>query len=150
MKEIFVKTCGLHSGNIVRLAEELRKWLPHASVYVQMNPRRLVVCRGSTATVINEGDVFSLVQRHNFSHGMINEIVNHTEKRDTVKVTIGDREFLIETFVAEVVGDTENMKFRLTCLNNPEDSEDFDDYASLSNRINEHLWYLVDKRLLII
>lgn len=150
MKEIFCKTCGLHSGNIVKLAEEIRKWLPHASVYIQMNPRRIVVCRGATATVINDGDVFSLVQRLNFSHGMIHEIVNHSEKMNTVKVTIGDHEFLIETFVAEIVGDTENMKFRLTNLNCPENSEDFDDYASLSNRINEYLWYTVEKRLLIL
>lgn len=149
MQEIeFVRTCALYEGNCIKLAEEIRRWLPHASVYVQLNPRRLVVCRGATATVINDGDIFSLVKRH--KEQSFNDIINHTEKRDTVKVTIGDREFLIETFVAKTVGDTENMKFRLTCLFNPEDSEDFDDYASLSNRINEHLWYIVDKRLLIV
>lgn len=146
---IFCKTCSLHEGNLVRLAEEVRKWMPHASVYVQMNPKRIVVCRGAVATVINEGDVFSLVQQFPFG-ATIHEIVNHSEKRDNVYVSIENNHFFIETFVAKTVGDTENMKFRLTCLFDPDLSMDFDDYASLSNKLNEYLWDTVDLRLLKI
>lgn len=144
---IYVKTCCLQNGNSMKLIEEIKKWLPHASVYVQIHPLRAVVCRGAIATVINEGDVFSLVQRH--TNGVLaHDVVNHSEKRDSVRINIGDKDFLIETFIANTVGDTENMKFRLTYLFAPELSRDFDDFASLSNVFIEHLWNDVDKRLL--
>ena len=146
---VFCKTCSLHDGNLVRLAEEIRKWMPHASVYVQMNPKRIVVCRCATATVINEGDVFSFIQIVSPTTGnKHHDIVNHSEKRDSVYVSIENNQFFIETYVAKTVGDTENMKFRLTCLFDPDLSMDFDDYASLSNKLNEYLWDEVSTRLM--
>ena len=141
---IFVRTCSLLPWNQLRLAEDPRKWLPHASVYVQNHPLRVVVCNGSIAIVINETDIFSFVKRSG-----VHDIVNHSEKQGKVKVSIGDKDFLIEAFVAKTVGDTENMKFRLTFLFNPEISRDFDDYASLSNELNNYLWDSVNGRLLI-
>lgn len=146
---IFVKTCAFHDGDIIKFNEEIRKWLPYASVYVQMTPRRLVICRGAIATVINEGDVFSLVQRHT-NNGLTHDIINHTEKKSSVFVHIAGRDFLIETFVDKVVGGTENMKFMLVCLTNPELSREFDDYASLSNELNNYIWDAVDKRLMTL
>ena len=146
---VFCKTCSLHDGNLIRLSEEIRKWLPYASVYVQMTPKRIVVCRNATATVINEGDVFSLIQKTTVG-SVHNDIVNHSEKKDTVYVFIENNHFFIETYVAKTIGDTENMKFRLTCLFDPDLSMDFDDYASLSNKLNEYLWNAVDLRLLKI
>lgn len=141
---IFVRTCSLLPWNQCRLAEDLRRWLPHASIYVQNHPLRIAVCNGSVAIIINETDIFSFVQRS----GRVHDIINHSEKQNKVKVSIGDKDFLIETFVAKTVGDTENMKFRLTCLFDPELSRDFDDYASLSNELNNYLWDSVDRRLM--
>ena len=143
---VFCRTCSLLPWNHIKLAEDIRTWLPHASVYVQSHPCRIVICRGDTATVINQTDIFSFVQR--YSGKTRNDIVNHSEKRGTLKVTIGDCDFLIETFVAKTVGDTENMKFRLTCLFDPDLSMDFDDYASLSNKLNEYLWDKVSVELM--
>lgn len=146
---IFCKTCGLTSENYIRVADEIRKWLPFASVYVQSKPFKVVVCRSVIATVINEGDVFSFVQR--YSNGeKRNDVINHSEKRDAVYVAVERNQFLIEVYVATTVGDTENMKFRLTCLTNPEISRDFDDYASLSNELNNYMWDEVSKRLTIL
>lgn len=146
---IFCRTCSLLDYNAVRLSEDIRKWIPHASVYMQNHPLRIVVCRGAIATVINATDIFSFVHRYSMGKS-IPDIVNHSEKRDTVKVSINGSDFLIETFVAKTVGDTENMKFRLTCLFDPDLSMDFDDYASLSNKLNDYLWNAVDTRLLTI
>ena len=148
MKEtIYCSTCALQLGTLMTLAERIRKWLPNASVYVQMNPKRIVVCRDSTCTVINEGDVFSFVQRYD---GKQNDIINHSEKQDTVRVSIGDRDFLIETFVAYECDGTENMKYRLTDLTYPDLSKDFDFYTALKEELNSILWKVVDRRLMTI
>ena len=148
LETIYCKTCGLHSENHIKLAEDIRKWIPQATVYIQNNPCRIIVCRGVLATVINDGDVFSFVQRSNGEKSRCHDIVNHSERQYTVKVNINDDEFLIETFVYKVVGDTENVKFRLTCLNEPNLSGDFDDYESVKNRLNAFLWEAVDSRCL--
>lgn len=139
---VFVKTCGLHEANCTRLADEIALWIRHSSVYVQNNPCRIIVCRDDIATIINEGDVFSFVQKHNSqAYGVpLQDIINHSEKRDTLKVDIGRHHFLIETFVAKKVGDTENMKFRVTDLCNPVLSKDFDDRASLDKELSNCLW----------
>mgnify|MGYP003293438053 CR=1 FL=1 len=147
---IFVHSCSLHDGNFLRVSDDLRKWFPQDSIYARSHPARLIVCRGSIATVINEGDVFSFVRRKDGSGTYRNEIINHSEKRDSVYVSIENNHFFIETFVAKIVGGTENMKFRLVCLSDPDLSMDFDDYASLSNKLNEYLWDAVDLRLLKI
>ena len=146
---IFCKTCYLHEGSLLRLAEEIRKWLPYASVYVQSHPTRIVVCKGAIATVLNDGNLFSFVQRHTNGEKR-HDIINHSEKRDSVHVSIENRHFLVETYVATTVGDTENMKFRLTCLTYPELSRDFNDYASLSNELNNYMWDEVSKRLMTL
>lgn len=135
---IFVKTCSLNEGNLIKLADEVREWIPHSNVYVQNEPCRIVVCYNNIATVIKNGDVFSFVQRYK---GVFkNEIVNHSEKRDAVKVSIDYWDFIIESFVYKTVGSTENMKYRLTCLNSPDLSGEFDDYISVMNRLSEFLW----------
>ena len=145
---IFCRTCGLSDHNAIKLYEDIKKWLPHSSVYIQNTPLRIVVCRGAIATVISDGDVFSFVQRHN--EATINDIINHSEKRDTVYISIENRHFLIETYVYKTIGHTDNMKFRLTCLTEPELSQDFDDYASLSNELNNYMWYTVSTRLMTL
>ena len=144
----FVKTLGLSSDTCIKAYEEVRKWLPDASVYVRVDPSRIVVCRNSIATVIEDGDVFSLVQRE----GRMHDIINHSDKRDSVYVAIESKHFLIETFIAKAVDNTEKTKYRLTCLTAPELSRDFDDYASLSNMICYFLWdaILVEKRLITL
>lgn len=144
---IYCKTCGLYEHNCVELTKEIRRWIPQASVYIQNHPCRVIVCRGILATVINEGDVFSFVQRKMGEQSMSYDIVNHSEKLNTVKVTIGDNDFLIETFDAPTDDGSDKIKFRLTCLFNPKLSEEFDDYASVSNRISNYLWDSVSKKL---
>ena len=146
---VFVKTCGLHEANCTRLADEIALWIHRSSVYVQNNPCRIIVCRDDIVTIINEGDVFSLVQKHDSqAYGSpMHDIINHSEKRYTLKVYIGRHHFLIETFVYNKVVDTENIKFRMTDLCNPELSKDFDDYASLNKELNNYLWASVDEVL---
>ena len=146
---IFVHSCSLHDGNYLRISDDLRKWFPNGTVYAQSHPPRLVVCRGAIATVINDGDVFSFVRRKDGSGKYRNEIINHSEKRDSVYVAIENQHFLIETYVYKRVGDTENMKFRLTCLTQPEISKEFDDYTSLSNELSNYMWDEVSKGLIV-
>ena len=135
---VFVRTCSLADYNLLTLAEDIRKWIPNSSVYVQNEPCRIVVCYSNIATVINVGDVFSFVQR--FKGVYKNEVINHSEKRETVRVTIDSWDFLIEVFVYKTVGATENMRYRLTCCNDPDLSGEFDDYSSLFNRLSEFMW----------
>lgn len=145
---VYVRTVGVDNRNFMRVAEDIREWLIDSTVYVQQSPARIIVIHqgGSVCTVINEGDVISLTKR---GSGSTHKIVNHTEKRDAVKVKIGSLDFIIETFVAEVVGTTENMKFRLTCLTDINLSGEFDDYESVKERLNEFLWEAVESGLMI-
>lgn len=147
-ENIFVRTVGLDSDNLLPIAEDLRKWLVGSSVYVQTDPARLVVvyAGGSVCTVINEGDIISFMKR---ATGSNHYIINHTEKKQCVHVKIGDNSFVIETFVYETVGNTDNMKFRLTCLNEPDLSGTFDDYESVKERLNEFLFEAVDERCIV-
>lgn len=148
-ENIYVRTVGLDCRNYIKIAEDLRKWLVGSSVYVQNEPCRIVVVYrgGSACTVINEGDVFSFMQR---ATGSNRYIINHSEKQETVRVKISSYDFIIEAFVYTTVGTTENMKFRLTCLNEPDLSGEFDDYEALKERLNEFLWEAVDVRLMTI
>lgn len=145
---VFYRTCSLLSYNQCRLANDIRKWLPHASVYVQNHPLRVAICYGSTATIINETDIFSFVQRYS-DNGKVHDIINHSEKQGTVKVSIGKLDFLIETFTSRTVEGTENMRFRLTCLTELDLSGDFDDYEAVKDRLNEFLWEAVEGKLCI-
>ena len=145
---VFVRTVGIDHRNYIKIAEDLRKWIVGSSVYVQNDPVRLVVmyAGGYCCTVINEGDVISFVQRATgSSHG----IINHSDKKDTVRVTIGSYDFVIETFIYSTVGTTDNMKFRLTCLNEPNLSGEFDDYVAVKERLNEFLLESVVEVLII-
>lgn len=145
-ENIFVRTVGLDSNNLVKIAKDLKNWLWYADVYVQNDPIRIVVICKEYCTVINEGDVFSFMQ--NTKIGM-KYVINHSEKQETVKVKISTYDFIIETFVYETVGTTENRKFKLICLTDPDLSGEFDDYEALKERLNEFLWEAVDGRLLV-
>lgn len=147
-ENIFVRTVRLYSDNLLFIAKYLRRWLVGSSVYVQNDPARIIVvyAGGSVCTVINEGDVISFMQR---ATGSNHYIINHSEKKQCVHVKIGDNSFVIETFVYETVGDTDNMKFRLTCLNEPDLSGTFDDYESVKERLNEFLLEAVDERCIV-
>lgn len=135
-ENVYVRTVGLDCHNYIKIANDLRKWLTDSTVYVQNDPVRIVVIYADCGVVINEGDVFSFMQK---ATGRKHYIVNHSEKRDTVRVKISSYDFIIETFVYSTVGSTENMKFRLTCLNEIDLSGEFDDYEALKNRLNEFL-----------
>lgn len=145
-ENIYVRTVALDCRNYIKIAEDIRKWVSSSTVYVQNDPVRIVVVYGEYCTVINEGDVFSFMQK---SSGRKHYINNHSEKHDTVRVKISSYDFIIETFVYETVGSTENMKFRLTCLNEPDLSGEFDDYEAVKDRLNEFLWEAVDARCLV-
>lgn len=145
-ENIYVRTVALDCRNYIKIAEDIRKWLSSSTVYVQNDPVRIVVVFAEYCTVINEGDVFSFMQK---SSGRKHYIINHSEKHDTVRVRISSYDFIIETFVYETVGTTENMKFRLTCLNEPDLSGEFDDYEAVKERLNEFLWEAVDARCLV-
>ena len=64
-ENIFVRTVGLDSDNLLPIAEDLRKWLVGSSVYVQADLARLAVvyAGGSVCTVINKGDIISFMKR---------------------------------------------------------------------------------------
>lgn len=142
----YVRTVALNRTNSTIIAQNIQDWIRRSSVFVQNEPTRIVVCYDNVATVINEGDVFSFTKNElNGKH----YIVNHSEKRNTVRVKIGDNEFAVEAFTYKILGSTENMKFRLTCLNEPNLSGEFDDYVTLRNRLNEFLWEALDRGLLI-
>ena len=135
-ENIYVRTVGLDCHNYIKIANDLRKWLTDSTVYVQNDPVRITAICDGYGVVINEGDVFSFMQK---ATGKKHYIINHSEKRNTVRVKISSYDFIIETFVSSTVGSTENMKFRLTCLNEIDLSGEFDDYEALKNRLNEFL-----------
>lgn len=59
------------------------------------------------------------------------------------KVQVGKLTFTISAYCYKKVGMTENMKFRLVCKQNPEFSGEFDDYQSLMDELNKHIFSLV-------
>ena len=146
-ENIYVRTVGLDCRNYIKIANDLRKWLTGSTVYVQNDPVRIVVVYAECCTVINEGDVFSFMQK---ATGRKHYIVNHSEKQEAVRVKISSYDFIIEAFVYATVGSTENMKFRLTCLNEIDLSGEFDDYEALKDRLNEFLWEAVDAKVMMI
>lgn len=62
-------------------------------------------------------------------------------KKVTIKV--GKLTFLVSSFCYKKVGMTENMKFRLECREVPLYGGVFDDYKSLMDKLNEHIFNLV-------
>ena len=153
-RTIYCRTVGLDSRNILAIAKDITSWLDayKPKVFVQNDPCRLVVVYNDVCTVINEGDIFSFIEREGDIdiHRMKQHFIeNHTEKRKTVHVQIQENLFVIESFVFCKCGDTENMKFRLTCLNEPDLSETYDDYAGVKKRLEEFLWQSCDEVLFV-
>lgn len=52
---------------------------------------------------------------------------------------IGEYTFHISLFCAVKVGDTENMKFRLECDQNPDHGGEFDDFEGLNSHVTKFL-----------
>ena len=132
MKEnIYVKTTSLDRVNFQRAFNDCKEWLNDCKVYLVKNPLKIVVIGVNKCTIINEGDVFSLIQKQvNRKH----DIEKHSGNKNPVWVSIRNLNFIIETTVGE-----EALTFRLTCLDEPDLSGVFNDYDSLRDRLNEFL-----------
>ena len=64
-------------------------------------------------------------------------------KKATIKV--GKLTFLVSSFCYKKVGMTENMKFRLECREAPLYGGIFDDYKTLMDELNKHIFNEVIK-----
>ena len=62
-----------------------------------------------------------------------------SEKDTRFPLQIGDYTFHVSLFCALKVGDTENMKFRLECDQNPDHGGEFDDFEGLKNHLTKFL-----------
>ena len=63
------------------------------------------------------------------------------QKKAVIKVD--NLTFIVSSFCYQKVGMTENMKFRLECKENPTLDGVFDDYKSLMDKLNEHIFNAV-------
>ena len=62
-------------------------------------------------------------------------------KKAVIKVE--DKTFLVSSFCHERIGFTENMKFRLECLECPLLGGVYDDYQSLMDELNKYIFNAV-------
>lgn len=150
---IFVRTIGVNFTNFSEVLRILRDWLPGSyQVYREVDPgyisrfeNRILIRRETDYLVLKEGDIFSLVQKSDRSHDVVVHNRPHTCGQ---LLRFGSDEYVLEPYVCVKIGDTRNMKFRLTCLTDTNKSETFDDVQSLNDRLNSFVDQVISELLL--
>lgn len=70
---------------------------------------------------------------------MMKALKSESAKDTRFLLQIGEYTFHISLFCAVKVGDTENMKFRLECDQNPDYGGEFDDFEGLKSHVTQFL-----------
>lgn len=71
---------------------------------------------------------------------MLQELLKQKSKEKTVTVKVDNFTFTLSAYCYTKVGTTENMKFRLTCKENPVHNREFDDLKTMTDYIGEFIF----------
>ena len=119
-KFICVHTMGFDSSRAEYFREKVQKWLGN-SCSVIVNDDALIVLPKGTETIgrVNNGDIFSLVQREDRGHDIVvyNFPRNKEAKYGDTYIQINGKIIKITPYCWAKVEDTENIRFTLTLPN---------------------------------